>query len=702
MRLAILAVLCLCSVAVAQSNNAAPGYKQAFQALGYQPYGSPATGLLTAEDQTFIGNLGGALTQGDRLRLDAIMLKVGPAIELLTESSRARKVDWELDRSAGFDLALPHLSVMRNATRLLRARALLASTDVDKGAALETLGTLGRLSAHSGQDKVAISSLVGSAIGSVFVGATDLAIESGAIDKSNAQQLLDAVTPLKRPDPYGYGDAVRGEYGMLAAEFSKTRTPEEIAALLGGGELTAEQREQLSSPDSVRGMLRQAKQVYDRASMAMENPDPIAARRELKEIGNMVESGRYGPLLQLFMPAFERMYESKLRSEQDLAILLGRLQSIADGTVTEAELLNAAVLLYRAAVNASATGADAQDSFELLRVAPAALDTLATERAVALLDRSQKSVMDPLLAAAQLKRCSFAVLRLPEPSLDVPLLGGVRGATRMLLTQGLQRARATKDANAAAPAIATVFRVAVLLSSDASLARAQVAQSIWNEAATALQDALAVGPMSPEDVAAIERALGTMPAQDPFGWRKAFDAEIKRLVKSDSLWQSAALTPEVSEMRERVYRQRGANSVYSMVALHVAKRGVDDRMPSADAPALERLTDVWPPSAVAVITAAHAAMRAAEDAADSSAVGPGAFEVPLDLPLEEQRSRLRKLDPVRGVVFVDVPTVQGQGVAVYTRPFDVLKAPRPAAAAALAEPTAPVAPVAPVAPAATE
>jgi hypothetical protein len=691
-RLAIVTVLVLCSHAFGQSNNGAPLYKAAFEALGYPPYGSPNSALISQEDRDFVGNLGPALSQGDRMRLDAILLKAGPAIAQLDEASRARRADWQLDRSTGFDMTLPHLQAMRSATRLMRARATLAVNDVSKGSALESLSALGRMSAHAGQDRVAISSLVGSAISSVFVLSTDLAIDGGAIDKSNAQQLLDAVSSLKRPDPFGYADAVRGEYGMLAAEFSKPKSADEIAELLGGRKLTQEEADQLASPERVQSMLRQAKDVYERAAVAMANPDPTTARRELKEISAAVESGRGGrgsDLLKLFMPSLEQMYESKLRSEQNLAVLLGRLQAIADGEVSEAELLNAALLLYRASMTAGSTSADAQDSFELLRVAPAALDTLTLERTVALLDRAEPTVMGLLAQAAPLKRCDFAVLHMPAPSLDVALLGGLRAATRMTLAQGLHRARTLKDASLAGPPIATVFRAATLLSSDATFARAHVAQSIWNEAATALADAFAIGPMNEEAIWQVERALSTMPAQDAFGWRKAFDVAIKALIVHDTRSQSLGMTPEVQEMRERVLRQRGASSAFSRVAIITAGRGSDDRLPSPDDAVLERLTDLWPATAVDAVKAAHATERAANDAAGGSAVGPSALDVPLDLPLEEQRTQLRKRDPARGVVFIDVPATQSAGVAVYTRPFDVLKArPQPArdAAPAVAPP----------------
>lgn len=663
--------------ASAQGQNAAVNYRAAFTALGTGGFGKPGAGLLTDDDQQLIMDIGSpVLTQGQRARLEALFLKIGAPMEELMEGSRARASDWELDRSAGFAMLLPHLAPMRTGARLLRAKAYLAMSDADHGAVVETLGALGRLSGHSGQDKVAISSLVGSAVGALFVDVTNTAIESGAVDQSNAQRLLDSVAALKRPDPFRYADAMRTEYAMLAAQMGKSSS-DELIAMLGDVNLDGAAREQLKSPERMQGMLRQARGLYERAAAAMENPDPVAARREMQEIEAFVESGKAGPVLKLIMPAVGRMLQAKLRSDQELTLLLERLQSIADGRLSPAELQNAALLLYRAALAASASGADAQDAIELVRVAPAALDAEGATRVAAHLERARGTVLDPLAAATALRRCDFAVLRLPSPSLDVPLLGGLRAATRMALADGLRATRASGDPAPAAHAAATAYRVAALVALDPTLARAQVAQSIWMEATAALQVALARGALSEEATSAVERALGTMTTQDPFGWRRGFEADVKSLVVHGAQRQAGAMTPQIEEMRLKVFRQRGPNATFARVAMTVAGRGADDALPSAGAPALERLTDLWTPAAVAAVVAANDAARAADAAAGRSRVEVSIFDVPLDLPLDEQRALLRKHDPVRNVTFVDVPTAQSEGATAYMRAFEVLRAAQP-------------------------
>lgn len=670
----LLALLVFSHSATAQSNNAAPAYKQAFTAFGIRPYGNAEAGLLTQEDHDFIGNLGPMLSHADRVRVDTILAKAKPAFDQLLEGSRARKCDWDLDRSQGFELMLPHLSAMRQTTRLVRAQALVASNDVDRGLVLESLGALGRLGAHASQDKVLVSSLVGSAIGSVLTQSANYAIESGSVDQKHATQLLEALGPLKAADAFRYSDAVRGEFDMIQAHAKKPTGVEDMQQLMGDRGLSDQEREQLRDPDKFAAMLQQTKQIYERTAAAFENPDPEEARRELKRIEQLVEGGRAGLLAKMVLPAFSKAFESKLKSDAELAALIARLQAIAEGKLEQKDFVNAAMLLARAAAAASAMPEDAQDAIEMVRVAPAALEPLALERASMLLERSQRSIGDTLAQAAALTKCDFKILRMPEPSLDVRLLGGLRAATRIVLADGLRQARAQKQSAACVPALISVYRTAVLLSTDPTLARSHVSQSIWSEATAALEQALAIGPLPADPRAELERAMGTMPTGDPFGWRKAFENDVARIVRWNAGWRSGGATPESTEMRERILKQRGPTPALARVALIVAASNQDDRLPDPDAPALERLGDIWPKAAVEAISAQLAALKSkVEDDTGSTLMLINQFDVAYDLPLEEQKAEYRKLDPVRGIVLVDVAATQSQGTAAFVKPFDLLK-----------------------------
>ncbi len=671
----IVVLLSVTAHAAAQSNNAVEMYRQAFAALGKEPYGRAATGLITAEDRSFLASLGPVLSFGARQRVEAILLKASPAIQLLKEGTKARKADWELDKSQGFNLLLPHLSAMREASRLLNAEALIAATDVDRGGVLESLTAMGMLSAHAGQDKVLISSMVGAAMGTSLTDAAAVAIEGGAVDQKNAAQLMEALGPLKAPDAYRFGEAVRGEYGMLQSYLNGPQGAAELKQMAQDNNMSDSERAQLSSPEQVSSMLRQCKGIYEQAAAAFDNPDPEAARRDLRQLEQFVAGGRAGPLAKLVVPSWTNVLEAKLRVQAQIAALIAQLKAIAEGDLKEQDFLNAALLLARAATAAGALPEETQDGIELLRVAPEALDAIALTRTQNMLDRARLSVVGPLTLAAQLKKCDFKILRMPEPSLDARLLGGVRAATRLALADALNAARTHKQSGAAVPSLTAAFRASALLATDPTLARARVAQSIWVEATEALQQCLAIGPLPAEQQAQLEQALATLPAGDPFGWRKGFETDVARTVRWNQGWRAGGATTEATEQRERILKQRGTSAALARIALLVVLSGQDDTLPSHESPAMERLTDIWPRAGLDAIRTLEAALRQqAQKTSAADSIDMSVLDVPYDLPLEEQKSLYRKLDPTRGVVLIDAAALQSQATADYIKPFDLLKA----------------------------
>ena len=50
------------------------------------------------------------------------------------------------------------------------------------------------------------------------------------------------------------------------------------------------------------------------------------------------------------------------------------------------------------------------------------------------------------------------------------------------------------------------------------------------------------------------------------------------------------------------------------------------------------------------------------------------YEVPFDLPLDEQKARFKRADPVRGVQFIDVNALIALAGSDYSAAFDTVKA----------------------------
>ncbi|MFO0961552.1 MAG: hypothetical protein U0625_01450 [Phycisphaerales bacterium] len=686
MPLVLLLAAALAPAAGAQSGNAAEGYRQAFQILGVGGYrGAGQSPLFTDEDWNFIGDLTLPLADGQRAHLEALLGKAAPALGLINESAKQRRCDWELDHSQGFELLLPHLSAMRSATRLLRARAMYQTDGGDEGI-VETLAAIGNLGAQAGQDRILISSLVGSSVGQVLDAATADAIESGAIDQKAAAKLLEALGPLKRDDRYQYAAAVAGEFSAASASIKKASSDKELRELLGivgDGAIAPGQEAAGITLERAQEEMRRMKPLYDSAAAAFTNPNPEAAMAEMRRIEQTIESGRAGALAKVLMPSLMKALEAKLKSDQQIALLLARLQAIADGREKREDTVNAAFLLARAAAGARSLATDTQEAIELLRVAPEGLDASTAERAMLLMERADRAILLPLADGASMKRCDFAALRKPLPSLEVSLLGGLRGAVRVALAQGLAHARAKRSPDAAASAIATGYAVAALLAQDASLARAVTGASIWRDSTAALDEVRKLGALSPERADEIDRAMVRMNAPDPFGMRKALERDAARIVDESARFSGGA-SKEAREARAAILRQRGATSVLARVALSTAARHGDDLLSVDDAAVLVRTSDLYTPAAVELVTKAlaEAVKRYEEPRKDTVSYDDlrSLPPVPFDIPLEDQKTAFRREDPVRGVVVIEMAEFQSRAATDYLRAFDALKAARTAPA----------------------
>lgn len=650
----------------ASAANGAAMYRDAFAMLGW----TTTDRIISDEDAAFLADLTYPIEPDQRGRLERLMTVTEAARARLDAGARARTVDWGLERSNGFAMLLPHLSHLRQAARLQRA-AIFAQLDAgQKDEALQSMMSMGLMGPQLGSDQVTVSSLVGAAIGGgLFTDTAHLVIDSGAVGQDEAKALLEALRPLKGEDPFRYADAVMGEWTMMDATMRGPDAAQQLALtadVLAGEDARAVQAMRALTPEAAREQVAALKGTFERAAAAFANPDPQAARAEIARIERMAESGRLGPLAKAMMPSLGNVYESKLRSAQELAILLGRLEAIAAGTVPREAVLNAALLLARASAGARSLLREDQESVELLRVAPAALDDARRARAAEVLGRADVAVFKPLGEAIRCTTCDFTVLRNRQdlPSLDVRLLGGVRGAVRMALAEALTRVRASHDPRAVVPAAVVGFRVAALLSTQPSFARATAAQAIWRETAGAVTEAAREGALPKESVDELQRAMATMPTDDPFGFRRAIDRDAARVLRFNMPWiRNTPADLRTLEPLVQVFRSRGPSAVFALVAW--ASQDADDARADEDPGTLVGVGDLYPADGVAAVRAAHERFR-----------GEQVKEDPFDrdLPIEDVRARLRRWDPVRGVQFVDGGQRMATAVADYMAGIEAVRA----------------------------
>jgi hypothetical protein len=657
----------------AVSRNAAELYRQAFRALGWSLLEStPTTGppLLSEDEQRAINEITFPIDPDVRATLERVMTVTQPMRMQIEEASRIGKCDWDLDRSAGLGMLLPHYAVMRQGAWLQRAAAFM-QLDAGSGAdAVATLASLGMIATHAGQDDVVIGSVVAGRIStSIFVDATSLAIENGSIGQDEAKAILDAVRPLKGDDPFRAVEAVRGEWELLDATVRSPKADEVLAWVADNADDASTLKS--LSPEDLRTQVRALKGTYDRVAAAFANPDPVAARAELERIGRMAESGRLGELAKAIMPHFAVMHESNRANVAALAVLLERLRSIAEGKVKPEELTNAALLLARASGAARSILKDDQEAIELARVAPGALDEASRVRAAELIARSDAAILKPLAAATRCKTCDFESLRRgwAQVSLHTRLMGGVRGAVRVALADGLARVRAGGGPDAVVPAAATAFRVSALLSTSPGFPAATVAHAIWRDATAAVQEATAGGKFSKSAGDEVQRAMATMPTDDPFGWRRAVEREARKVAAESTGGMRIARNaggdhPSVA-LRTQLLKQRGATAVFSLVAFMAAGTDGDgDPEPAADDGALVGMGNLYPAAGFAAV---HAARTAWEEKPDRKFV-------PIDLAPDQEKNEFRRWDPLRGANFIDASQRMAESAADYMRGIDVVKA----------------------------
>ena len=666
-----------------RADNAADRYREAMAMLlpPAMGLGSPA-GVLSVDDLDTLAFLPPVPTAADRERLAPILAKSVEARALLEAASRIGRCDWELDRDQGFALLLPHAGSMRSLAHLARAQAIAESSDGNQAGALGALATLGAITGHMAQDDLTITSLVAGRMGTLLAGTGTVVLDSGGVDAKQAQSLLDSLGPLKGDDPFRFGPAVRGEFDMLAATLRGAGSDQELRAMIAMAGNTEDHAG--LTLEAARAELRSLRPAYERAARAMESSQPEQALGELRKLESAAQSGKLGALAKLVFPDLVRVYASKLDATRELALFLERLRSIAEGKDPEAELPNAAILLSRASAGARALDADSQELVELVRVAPGALDESRATRAIELLARLDRAVFAPLSAAAACRRCDFAVLRMPSPSLDARFLGGLRGAVRAALADGLRRARAERSPDAVAPAVIAAWRAVALSAMDPSLSRAAVCGTVLADANAALAEAMAMGPMRRATVDELERTLARMNATDPVGFRAALAADARRTVASMARMASGA-SPEAREARERILVQRGASAMLARVTFADTRLNDGTVWPTASDGALVRLTDIYPVPAIERLRAAAAAWDARRAQARERGTEPldgyGLAliidpPVPFDLPIDDQRAMFRKEDPVRGVDFVEVNALIAASDAAFIAAGDALRTAR--------------------------
>jgi hypothetical protein len=534
----------LCSAAGTSTANAAALYRQAFEAMGRGrgvPDPASPTELTPAEWDAI-----SAVGSPEDLTADAraALAKLRPVLDLARQASALPTCDFEPDRAQGYALLLPHLGLMRSLTRAMRADAMARLADGDVDGAMESFGRMAGLARHSADDRVLISSLVGTAIGTLADDSIQVAMDRGVIDQERAARLLEALSPLSGSDPFRCAEAIAEEGDMLAATVqpiiddpSKLAELRPLLPLEFATELGSEQLEALDA-EALTDQLASSMMLLDRSAEAFREPDPERAQAMLEEVEVALSDGAGGVLGQVLVPSLRPVYESKRRAEAMFASRFAQLRDIASGARTPAEFANAALSYLAAARAASTLPADEQRLIEAVRTTLGAVEDPFKRLINEAIERHRGAVVEQVIKGGGAGRCVFVrdrahtvgLVALPSYS------AGLRAAARMTLASALMRLRdagsqeipeqrQVAQRRQAVLELESLFRLVSHLSGDSAMAHSLLAHSILEETREALDGVWSTAPLTEDDRALLKAAIDRLDRTDALGYRRALAAD---------------------------------------------------------------------------------------------------------------------------------------------------------------------------------
>jgi hypothetical protein len=515
----------------------------------------------------------------------ALLGQVRPALELMRRAAHQPSADFGLDYSAGIQMELPHLQPMRSLARLARADAMVRMNDGDYAGAAGLIGDAYRMSSQLRADGTVISSMVGQAIFQLSDSLSARGLDEGVLDAAASAKLLESMNGLRSIDPFNYVEAVTSERDVFGAWVKETYSAE------GGIERMKEDMKfdtdaalevrhpelALLTRDQFDAAFGQYEAVMTRVVEAFGSRDTEQARAELEQLTRELQQGVHGPIAAVLTPAWEKVYEAMVKSEETLRERRNLLQAIASGRLTPERAANAAVLYLKAiewirtlppeALNALVAYAEAMP---VEAAAP-----LPEDLAAAL--RDTEPIRALLRGAAAMERCDFSIARENRASVAWPYQAGLRQAGRILLA-GAVASLAAREPDRARDQITSAFRMAAHLAGDRQITSSLIAHELflatgelaihpWAELVpgSAARRAGAAAHASDEARADPAINLGRFRGRDPFGAIEAVARQRKEL----KVWLRRSLTgrePANVRSMDQWVDSMSANPVFAVIA----------------------------------------------------------------------------------------------------------------------------------------
>ncbi len=546
---------------------------------------------LTQDDWDAISDIAsGSLsrTQKQIERGRVAMAKLGPVVDAVVSTSKLRKCDFEHDYSQGFEMKLPELASMRQAARILGARANLALADGDWDTYLDSAGASSNLSRQVAQSPVLISSLVSGAIGQLSVSNAQQLVDEGSLTPEKAAKLLEAMDPLRGADPHGYSAAMNEEYKSVISSKMDGKQLSDLS-----GEHTENNRLQKLDTEELQKAVLPLAGMYQEAAACFLEPNKEAALKRLKASLATVETlpKNSQAILQVIMPATEYMLNSFFYQQATTDALVTALQGIASGKLNAGTIGAPAIWWSRAAAATRALNDEQQAAVELLRLSSVTDDSPLLATAIATLDACDATVFECMrrAMACESKVVSFEKLSRDKTRLDLALVGGLRGAARMALAKSmLPKWNAEQSLGLICMAIAA----SNALTSDPTFTHALTSQSIAEEIAVAVGHFAIRSGMTDELRGKLDMAIATIPRSDAFGFRAAHK-KLRAELAENLRWKF----PRDDDVTEELNKALVQKSAPWLFAVDIVYRS-SEKPAASPAGTLVDMDDIFTPDSV--------------------------------------------------------------------------------------------------------
>ena len=564
------------------------------------------------------------------------MAKLGPVLDDVVSTSKLRKCEFEHDYSQGFDMLLPELAPMRQAARILGARANLALADGDWDTYLDSAGASSNLSRQTAQSPVLISSLVSGAIGQLSVLSAQQLVDEGSLTPEKAAKLLEAMDPLRGADPHGYSSAMNEEYTSL---ISSKMDGKQLASMMDDPQGN-ERLQKLSAEEIHKTALPLAGLYKESAACFLEPNKEAALKRWNAALATMDTLPRNSQaLMRAIMPHAESLLNNFFAQQAKTDALIATLQGIASGKLNAGALGVPAIWWSRAAAAARALNDEQQAAVELLRLSSVTDNSPLLATAIATLDACDTTVFECMrrAMACESKVVSFEKLSRDSTPLDLALVGGLRGAARMALAKSmLPKWNAEQSLGLICMAIAA----SNALTSDPTFTHALTSQSIAEEIAVAVGHFSIRSGMTDELRGKLDMAIATIPRSDAFGFRAAHKKLRAELAKN--LRWNFGRTDDVTEELTKVLAQKSQPWLFAVDIVYFSS----EKPAASPDGTLVGMDDLFTPDSVKELAAAWEA-RQIQVAKDNEIEGEQAeSEQSFKMPKHQRVQKfLNKINP---------------------------------------------------------